>query len=405
MLGACALAVGCSAGQAPHGAPPGSSDASAIHDAALDAPVTDAAVTDAAVTWAPRDLIAARLSRFLWNQPLPDPATVTAVEAAGSADDVAAIAQQMLADPRARAGIAAFFTWWLRLDDLATQPKDDPGGVFTTEVRAALQQEAPAFGTSVILDGDGRYQTLMTAPYTFMNEVLARHYGVTGVTGPELRQVPFGTADRIGLLGEASVLARFAGNTVVSWPPRRFWLVRQTLLCMTGLDSAVPINTTLFVITASPTLREQIETVTAPSNCRPCHMAVNPIGDAFIKFDSLGQLASDSFAGPYDDASGLLPANAGGFFSQDFAFTDQPDFMRQMAARAEARDCFAWVALNFAVERPRTADVSGFSPASRPSLDGLVGAFESTGDIPALLVALTRTPAFLQASGAVEATP
>jgi len=79
--------------------------------------------------------------------------------------------------------------------------------------------------------------------------------------------------------------------------------------------------------------------------------------------------------------------------------------MRQMAARPEARDCFAWIALNFAVDRPRSADVSGFSPASRPSLDGLVGPFESTGDIPALLVALTRTPAFLQATGAVEATP
>jgi len=131
---------------------------------------------------------------------------------------------------------------------------------------------------------------------------------------------------------------------------------------------------------------------------------VNPLGYPFIQFDSLGRRASDDFAGPFDP-SGRVPARAGGFFTEDVSFTDQPDFMRQMAARPEARDCFAWIALNFAVNHPASADVAGFSVALRPSLDELAGAFEETGDIRALLVAIARTPGFLQSAGPVEGTP
>lgn len=390
---AAAVLAGCSPGQGSDARGRRTPDASA----AEAGPPSPDGSTDAA-TWADRDLIAARLSRFLWNQVTPDAAIVSAVRAAVSAGAVGEVARGMLSDPRARDGTAAFFTWWLRLRDLSTQPKADPTGVFTAEVRAALQQEAPAFGTSVILDGDGRYETLMTAPYTFMNETIAAHYGVAGVTGSQLRQVPFGTPDRVGLLGEASVLARFAADAVVSWPPRRFWLVKQTLLCTIGLDSAVPINTSGFVIAASPSLRQQIETITAPAMCRPCHAAVNPLGDAFIKFDSLGQLATGGFAGPYDDASGTLPAGAGGYFSADLSFTGQPDFMRQIAARPEARDCFAWIALNFAVDRPASPEVNTFSIGLRPSLAVVTPAFEASGDIRALLVAIVQTPGFLQAT-------
>jgi hypothetical protein len=408
------LATGCGAGQAAPDAgspalPDGavvdaaapSPDATSTSDAA-DGSTLDAALPPDPATWAARDLIAARLSRFLWSQPTPDSAIAAAVETAASGDDVAAIAEGMLADPRARDGLGAFFTWWLRLPDLATQPKDDPDGVFTADVRAALQLEAPAFGTSVILDGDGRYATLMTAPYTFMNETIARHYGVTGVTGPGLRQVPFDVPDRIGLLGEASVLARFAGNTVVSWPARRFWLVKQTLLCAAGLDSAVPIDTTAFVIEASPRLREQLETITAPSMCQICHKFVNPLGYPFIRFDSLGLYRSDGFAGPYDDASGVEPVGAG-FLTDDLSYTDQPDLMRQMSGRPEAMACFAWIALNFAVDRPKSAEVNTFSNALRPSLDGLAAAFEASGgDIQGVLVEIVRTPAFLQATSPID---
>jgi len=399
VMAAAAVLAGCSAGQGSDTRSRRPPDAGAVESGVDASP--DGSVDPA--TWAARDLIAARLSRFLWNQATPDAAIVSAVGAAVSARDVGEVARRMLADPRARDGTAAFFTWWLRLRDLATQPKADPAGVFTAEVRAALQREAPAFGTSVILDGDGRYETLMTAPYTFMNETIAAHYGVTGVSGSELRQVSFGTPDRVGLLGEAGVLARFAADAVVSWPPRRFWLVKQTLLCTIGLDSSVPINTSGFVIAASPALRAQIETITAPAMCRPCHAAVNPLGDAFIQFDSLGQRATGSFAGPYDDASGTLPAGAGGYFTADFSFTGQPDFMRQIAARPEARDCFAWIALNFAVNRPSSPEVNTLSIGLRSSLDTLAPPFEASGDIRALLVAIVETPGFLQATAPVSA--
>ena len=349
-------------------------------------------------TWAPRDVLAQRMSMFFWNRADVDAQLAASVQAAGSADELAGLARAMLQDPRARDGVTAFFTWWLRLTDLATLPKDDPDGIFTPDVRASLQREAPAFGAGVILDGDGRYETLMTAPYTFMDATLAQHYGVPGVTGSDMQKVDFGTPARIGLLGEASVLARFAGNTNPTWPPRRFWMIRQTVLCRRGLSSAVPIDTSAFVISPSQTLRAQLDSLTAatsPVNCHACHVIVNPIGDAFLKFNTFGQYWDTGPAGPFDDASGTIPP--GVYFDQSLTFTDQPDLLRQLQALPEARECFAWIALNFAVVRPTSSETTSFSSALEPSLTGLAADFESSdGDIRALMVNIVRTPAFLQ---------
>lgn len=375
--------------------------------AAPDGPGDDSAAMDAmaehdpgpsADTWAPRDVLAQRMSMFFWNRTDVDPQLAAAVQAAGSADDLAGLARTMLQDPRARDGVAAFFTWWLRLGDLTTLPKDDPDGVFTSDVRASLQREAPAFGTDVILDGDGRYQTLMTAPYTFMDATLARHYGVAGVTGSDMQKVPFGTPARAGLLGEASVLARFAANTNPTWPPRRFWLIRQTVLCRRGLSSSVPIDTSAFVISPSQPLRAQLDSLTAatsPVNCHVCHVIVNPIGDAFLRFNTFGQYWEDGPAGPFDDTSGTIPPSV--FFDQSLTFADQPDMMRQLQALPEARECFAWIVLNFAVARPASSETMSFSSALEPSLPELASDFEgSDGDIRVLMTNVVRTPVFLQ---------
>jgi hypothetical protein len=351
-------------------------------------------------TWAPRDLLAQRLSLFLWNRTEVDAAVGAALQAAASADDVSKLARAMLQDARARDGVAAFFTWWLRLADLATQPKDDPEGVFTADVRASMQREAPAFGTSVILDGDSRYETLMTAPYTFMDETLARHYGVAGVVGSDLQKVSFGNAPRLGLLGEASVTARFAGDTNPTWPPRRFWLIRQTLLCRRGLSSSVPVNTSAFVIAPDQTLRSQLDALTAqtkPVDCNACHKIVNPIGYAFLGFNTFGQVWEDGPAGPFNDTTGTIPA--GVFFDQSLTFADQPDLVRQLAALPEARECFAWIMLNFGVARPASSEVMTFSSSLEPSLTGLAAEFEANdGDIRELMVAVVRTPGFLQST-------
>jgi len=363
-----------------------------------------------AETWAPRDVLAQRMSSFFWNRADVDPQVAAAVQAATSADDLSTLAGVMLTDPRARDGVAAFFTWWLRLADLATSPKDDPDGIFTADVRASMQREAPAFGTSVILDGDARYETLMTAPYTFMDATLAQHYGVAGVTGSEMRQVAYGTPARIGLLGEASVLARFAGNTNPTWPPRRFWLIRQTVLCRRGLSSAVPINTSAFTISPDEPLRGQLDDLTAPTspvNCHACHVIVNPVGYAFLKFNTFGQYWDDGPAGPFDDQPGTLPA--GVFFDQDLTFADQPDLLRQLQALPEARECFAWIVLNFAVSRPSSSDPTSFASALEPSLPPLATAFQaSDGDIRQLMAGVVRTPGFLQTTAPVTtdaATP
>lgn len=348
-------------------------------------------------TWAPPNLIAERLSLFLWNQPLVDPGIEARVAAAASASDVATIATDMLSDPRARDGIGAFFSWWLRLADLKTQPKDDPTELLTADVRAAMTVEAPNFGAHVVLDGDAKYQTLMTAPYTFMNDVLAAHYGVQGIMGSEMRQVPFDTSERIGLLGEAGVLARYAAESNPPWPPRRYWLMNDTLFCeMFGrVNAAITVT---FVPDPTMLVRQQILDLTSSGTCPACHTFVNPLSFPFLKFNTFGQFSEDGPGGPFD-TSAVKPA--GGIFPEEMSFADQPDLVGQLVARADVRRCIVSRWIFFAVERPSSRDASPMTDVSmrEASLDQAAAKFEtSQGDLHELLIDITTTPAFLQST-------
>jgi hypothetical protein len=91
------------------------------------------------------------------------------------------------------------------------------------------------------------------------------------------------------------------------------------------------------------------------------------------------------------------------YFGTELTFTDQPDLIRQLTTRPETRTCFAWLWLNFAVDRPRSSEVVSFSQALEPSLPSAAADFEASGgDIKELLVAIVRTPAFLQTATPIE---
>jgi hypothetical protein len=349
-------------------------------------------------------VLATRLARFLWDAEPDNALKARLVAAAVAADSPAAVtslAREMLADARAEQGLTAFFSSWLRLADLAdpSRVKKDDTTVLTPQLIASMQREAPTFGTHVVLHGDARYQTLMTAPYTFVDETLAHHYGMSGVTGSELRKVEYGTPERIGVLGGAGVLTRFSGPMNPASPPRRYWLVFEAMLCADGnlpsppvfgapYDSALPI-------------RRALETMTAPDTCIPCHSAVNPIALAFLKLDSFGRFWEQDAQGRPFDTTGTLPTTGLGLhgleLDQPLSIANQPDLIQKLATRPGARRCFAARMLDYALEPgPLQSTFLSLGGLDRCSLEHAAHAFEAAdGDIRALMVAVTSTPAFL----------
>lgn len=111
----------------------------------------------------------------------------------------------MLRDDRATSGVAAFYRWWLLLDELGTLEKDVAPETLDAPLRQAMMAEAPALGVHLTLERDGAFDELLLAPYTFVNERLARHYGIAGVTGDEMRKVPVETAPPSGPCTESPV--------------------------------------------------------------------------------------------------------------------------------------------------------------------------------------------------------
>jgi hypothetical protein len=339
-------------------------------------------------------MVADRLARFLWKIPVATDDLVARLPSVSSAK-VREVAAWMLTDARARDGISAFIRSWLRLDDLASIPK--PAGVLSAELTASMQKEAPAFALSAILDGDAKYETLMLAPYTFADETLARHYGIAGVTGPEMRRVPYNAPDRAGVLTGAGVLTRFSGSLDPPWPPRRFWLTYETMLCdASALPPAVPKSNRF---DPDVTIREDLETSTSHSPCNACHVTVNPIGNVFDRFDSFGRYKTVDEKGVSIDTAEVIPA--GLTVKTGLTVSDSTDLIRQLAKRFEVRRCFSARLLEYAlnpVPQPTGSAIDMLPAVLQCDLTQVHAAFESSGgDIRELIFAIVTSRAFLKA--------
>lgn len=353
----------------------------------------DAEAKDASTLATPQ-VLATRLSRFLWNLPTPSPELVSQLEVARSPEDVASIAAVMLHDPRARDGVSAFFRWLLRLDDLETQPKS--GVTLTSALRASMREEAPSVANHVIFDGADTFDELFTAPYTFMDETLAEHYGVA-VSGPGFQQVPFPTTDRVGVLGGAGVLTRYASATAPSWPARRFWMLSDVLTC--ELYPVAPPAPSIVGTPTDPNIsaRQQLTDVTKPAMCMQCHVVINPISFAFDSFDFVGRRQVVDVDRPAETAATVPPAGT----QEELTFTDQPDLIRQLVNRPGSRRCFARRVLAYAANPNPPSGDSNHGLAERgtaafnASRTTVQDRFQASGKLSELFISVVRTPAFL----------
>ncbi|MBX3468363.1 MAG: DUF1592 domain-containing protein [Planctomycetes bacterium] len=248
--------------------------------------------------------LATRLSYYL-HVSLPDDELVRAAQAGGLRDQLEAQARRLLADPKAGRFVQQFATQWLQLRRLDTAAPDTaafPG--FDEPLRAAMKEESARLFEAV-LRGNRPVSELLDAPYTFVNERLARHYGIRGVRGPEFVRVDAPPV-RKGLLGHASVLTATSNPTRTSPVKRGRWVLEVLLddpppPPLPGMDSLKEDGPA-----TGKTLRARLERHRADPACAGCHARLDPLGFGLERFDAVGAWRDQDEGLPIDD-TGTLP--------------------------------------------------------------------------------------------------
>jgi hypothetical protein len=236
--------------------------------------------------------LASRLSFFLWSS-IPDDELLSAA-VAGRLHEPAVLEEQtrrMLRDPKASALVDNFAAQWLRLRELdAALPQDT---AFNSRLKAAFRAETELLFTDLITEDLGLLH-LFNADYTWLNEDLARHYGIADVRGDYMRRVPLPQdSPRRGLLGQGSILTATSVANRTSPVIRGAWIVENLL----GAPVPVPppgVETDLSKESAPDghvfnTLRERLEEHRANPVCASCHQIMDPIGLALENFDLIGR--------------------------------------------------------------------------------------------------------------------
>lgn len=254
--------------------------------------------------------LASRLSFFLWSQPPDDELLQLAIDGdLKRARVMKAQIERMLADPRAQALVSSFALKWLNLDDLdAVQPDPAIFRQFTPVLRADFEEELSRFLASVLLE-EQPVTALLDANWTYLNENLARHYGVPGVIGPQFRRVELSDERRFGLLGKGAVLLRTSYGDRTSPVLRGAWVLEKLM----GTPPSPPppnVETDLSVPEGQQvtTVRARLEQHRDNPSCNQCHGVIDPIGLALENFTVVGQWRErDLDANAAIDASTVMP--------------------------------------------------------------------------------------------------
>ena len=251
--------------------------------------------------------LASRLSFFLWSS-IPDDELLDAA-AAGTLRQPEVLRRQvtrMLADPRSRSLVTNFAAQWLFLRDVETKEPDvylfrD----FDEGVRAAFVRETELFLDSILRENRSVLE-LLTADYTFLNEPLAKHYGIPQITGSHFRRVtlPKGSPRR-GLLGHGSILSITSYSTRTSAVLRGKYVLENLLASPPPPPPAdVPsLNTER---SGKPlSMKEAMQLHRASPACAGCHAKMDPIGFALENFDALGRWRAEENGRPLEVTSAL----------------------------------------------------------------------------------------------------
>ena len=253
--------------------------------------------------------LASRLSFFLWSSIPDDELLEAAIDGTLHEPEVLeAQTRRILAHEHADALVENFAGQWLYLRNVpALTPDEDLFPDFGEALRQAFRQETELFFESILREDRGVLEFL-TADYTFVNERLARHYGIPNIYGSHFRRIRLVDDTRRGLLGHGSILTVTAYPTRTSPVLRGKWVLENLLGTppplpppdVPALEETAGAGTTL-------SMREAMEQHRANPVCASCHRLMDPPGFALEQFDAVGRFRTRSESNMPIDASGMLP--------------------------------------------------------------------------------------------------
>ena len=248
--------------------------------------------------------LASRLSFFIWSS-IPD-GELLALAESGALEDSKVQEQQiqrMLRDPKADSLVKNFAASWLSLSQLNNV--NPTAQDFDGSLQVAMRRETELLLESVILE-DRPVIELLTADYSFVNERLARHYGIPNIRGSHFRKVNLAETGRHGLLGHSSIL------TITSAPNRTSPVIRGAWIMENLLGTPPPppppgvetnLEETATAGEAPTTLRQRLEQHRIDPACASCHNMMDPIGFALENFDAIGKFREQTSGIPVNTAA------------------------------------------------------------------------------------------------------
>jgi len=281
--------------------------------------------------------LASRLSFFLWSTSPDEELTTIATQ--GKLKDPAVLEKQvrrMLADPRSEALAVNFAGQWLGLRGLqASYPVVQVFPDFDDNLRQAFRREAEMFFYSIVRE-DRNVIDLLNANYTFLNERLAKHYGIPNVYGSQFRRVTLERdfESRRGLLGKGAILTVSSQPSRTSLVQRGKWVLENIL----GVQPPAPPPFAVPPLDSSGddgrvlTLRQQMEKHRAVEPCKSCHKIMDPIGVALENFDGVGRWRTEDEGTPIDSVGVLVDGSRmeGVSGLRDAMLRYSPQFVRNM---------------------------------------------------------------------------
>jgi hypothetical protein len=301
--------------------------------------------------------LASRLSYFLWSS-TPDDELLDLAARGALRRNLDAQIKRLLASPKAAAFVANFAGQWLEIRNLKfVAPDKTQFPDFDEPLRDAMRQETENFFAH-ILRHDRSVLEFLDADYTFVNERLARHYGIAGIAGDNFRQVSLAGTPRRGVLTHASVLTITSNPTRTSPVKRGKWVLEGLL----GTPPPPPppdvpeLENDGKPLTG--TLRQQLEEHRKNPSCASCHARMDPIGFGLENFDAVGAFRAKE---------GNFPVDASGTLVSGESFQSASDLAGILAA--QKRDhflrCLSEKVLTYALGR-------GIERYDRPAVDRIM---------------------------------
>jgi hypothetical protein len=325
--------------------------------------------------------LASRLSYFIWSSMPDDELLSEAIRGRLSQPAVVdAQVERMLRDPKASALAENFAGQWLEIRNLdAIRPDPDAFPTWGPELKDAMRKETELF-FGAMLKSDRSLSDLIDARYTFLNETLARHYGIDGVKGPEFRRVTLGSAERGGILGHASVLA------VSSYPTRTSVVLRGKYVLSNLLGAAPPPPPPDVpaldeqAVASSASLRQQMEMHRQNAVCASCHSRMDPLGFGLENYDAIGR---------YRTVDGALPIDASGTLPSGESFQSPAELRRVLSGMLpDVARCLTEKMLTYALGR-------GLEPYDKPTVRAIAGRLTaSRGGLQSLVHEVSRSLPF-----------